>query len=148
VRGRAAQDALLRLVDEDTQAFDALMAAYRMPKTSEDQLAAREQAVEAATRGAIEAPLCVMRAAHGALSVIEAMVEIGNPNSVTDAAVGALCIQTAVMGAYLNVRTNVPGLQDRDFARAALEEGAELQEKTLTQVAAMMRMLDEKLEAA
>jgi glutamate formiminotransferase/formiminotetrahydrofolate cyclodeaminase len=86
-----------------------------------------------------------MRTAHDVLPVLEAMVETGNPNSVTDAAVGALCIQTAVMGAYLNVRVNAQSLADRAFSASVLDEGAELQRKTQALVAALMGRVDGEL---
>jgi glutamate formiminotransferase/formiminotetrahydrofolate cyclodeaminase len=144
-RGRAIQEELLALVDEDTRAFDALMLAYHMPKVTPEQQDARGCAVEAATRRAIEVPLQVMRAAHRALDVLQAMVETGNPNSVTDAAVGALCVQAAVLGAYLNVRINSQGLQDQDFAESTLSEGVNLRGQTQIQVKEIIATVDSRL---
>jgi glutamate formiminotransferase/formiminotetrahydrofolate cyclodeaminase len=114
---------LLALIDEDTDAFNGLMAAFGLPKGSDEEIAARSAAIQAATKEAIEVPLKVMRAAHGSMEVIRAMAEIGNPNSVSDAGVGALCARSAVMGAFLNVKINASGLEDQAYVEKALDEG-------------------------
>ena len=109
-RGKDLHTRLLRLVDDDTTAFDALMAAHRMPHASEAETAARADAVEAATRGAIEVPLDVMAASLDAMAVIAAMAATGLATSVSDAGVGALMARAAVRGAHLNVAINAAGL--------------------------------------
>ena len=126
VRGRAILEELEGLADADSGAFDALMAAFGLPKETEEERAARQAAIEAATQGAVAVPLRTMRAALASMDVLRAMAETGNPNAASDAGVGALCARAAVRGAYLNVQTNVGGLQDRDFAERALAEGAEI----------------------
>jgi glutamate formiminotransferase/formiminotetrahydrofolate cyclodeaminase len=126
-KGKAAYAELLALVDRDTDAFHGIVAARRMPRGTDAEKAARQQAVEAATRQAIEAPLRVMEVSLASMDVLRAMVETGNPNSVSDAAVGVLCARTAVMGAFLNVRINAPGLEDRKAADAYVARGAKLQ---------------------
>ncbi len=125
-RGQYIKDQLLRLVDEDTQAFNTIIEAFRMPKGTEQEKAARQQAIQAATRYAIEVPLQVMEQSAASFDLIRAMVEQGNPSSVTDAAVGALCARAAIHGAYLNVQTNAADLKDKDFVEAVLAKGAKL----------------------
>lgn len=119
-QGQALKDRLLVLVDEDTRAFDAIMQAMALPKSTDPEKAARREAISQATRRAIEVPLQVMETAMHALPLIEAMVDRGNPNSLSDAGVGLLCLQTAVLGAGMNVRINTQGLADADFVEQAL----------------------------
>ncbi len=120
--GQRLKDALLRAVDEDTDAFNAIMAAFGLPKSTEAEKAQRKAAIEAATRRAIEVPLQVVRTALASFALIRQMIEQGNPNSITDAGVGALCARAAVCGAALNVLVNTGGLEDRAFAQAAADE--------------------------
>ena len=112
---KTAYDALLRLVDEDTLAFNSLMNSYGLPKSTEEEKTARSQAIQEATRQAIDVPFRVMKTAYGAMSVIREMAAIGNPNSVSDAGVAALAARSAVMGAYLNVRINAGGFHDKAY---------------------------------
>ena len=116
-RGMALQVRLLQFVDEDTAAFDAIMAAFGMPKGNEAQKAERAAAIQAATLGAMETPLEVAELALASMAVMADMAEQGNPNSVTDAGVGALCARTAVLGAVMNVRVNAADLKDRGEGR-------------------------------
>lgn len=111
--GRRAVAELLDLVDEDTRAFTAVMAAMSMPKGTAEEKAARQVSLQAATLEAARVPLRVAEAAFGAMPLIQRMAETGNPASASDAAVGALCARTAVLGACLNVRTNLPGIKDQ-----------------------------------
>ena len=145
VRGKDLHARLLRLVDEDTTAFDALLTAHRMPRGSEAEIAARDEAVAAATRGAIEVPLAVMAASLEAMAVIAAMAATGLDTSVSDAGVGALMARAAVRGAQLNVAINAAGLADaalRDdyLGRASLiaERAASEEARILAVVAARM----------
>ncbi len=135
-KGKALHQELLRLVDEDTAAFNAIMAAWSAPK---DQ---REAAIQAATVQAIEAPLKVMRAATAALEICDAMAEHGMPASSSDVGVGSLCANLAVKGAGLNVRTNAKDLKDDTQREAFLAEtkvlearAQELEDKVLARVA-------------
>ena len=123
VRGQALKDELLRLVDEDTQAFNRVMAALGMPKATPDEQAARAAALDEANRGAIEVPYRVMKAAYAAFPLLKAMAQDGNPASASDAGVGALCARSAVLGAWLNVRTNLAGLKDPRPVEAWVQEG-------------------------
>ena len=111
-KGKEFQGALLRAVDEDTDAFNGVMAAFRLPESSDEEKAAKAEAIQAATRHAIEVPLGVMEQAVASMEVIGAMADIGQESSVSDAGVGALCARTAALGAELNVRINCGDLED------------------------------------
>jgi len=130
-KGQKLKDELLALVDEDTAAFNGIMAAFGLPKTTDAEKAARTAAIQAATRRAIDVPFRVMQLSCEALPLAVAMAEKGNPNSVSDAGVGALCARAAVQGAYLNVRINVKGFADRAFAEKVVREGAEIEARAL-----------------
>lgn len=121
VKGLALQQRLLFLVDEDTRAFNRIMEAYGLPKGNESEKAARKAAIQDATKFAIEIPQQVAETALEALHVIRAMAEQGNPNSVTDAGVGALCARTAVLGAIMNMRINAADVEDRAWVEARME---------------------------
>lgn len=125
-KGAALQNRLLELVDEDTDAFNGIMKAFEMPKKSEEEKSARSLAIENATKHASMIPLTVMREAFKSFELLEKMVAAGNPNSVTDAAVGVLATRACIRGAYLNVRINVSSLKDRPFAENLIREGATL----------------------
>ncbi len=130
-KGMELQKELLRLVDEDTNAFNKIMAAFDLPKSSDGEKAARKQAIQDATRFAIEVPFKVMQTTFKTFEVIKAMAETGNPNSVSDAGVGALCARSAIMGAYLNVKINAAGLDDKEFASSVLEQGLAIQNQAI-----------------
>ena len=130
-RGKRCHDELLALVDEDTRAFNQVLAAFGLPKETEGERAVRTQAIQDATRGAIAVPLRVMEVAVAAMEVIAKMAEIGNPNSVSDAGVGALCACAAVRGAGLNVRINASGLKDRGYGADALVRAEALERQAL-----------------
>lgn len=129
-KGQQYKKELLRLVDEDTNAFNKIMEAYGLPKNTDKEKAARKQAIQDATKFAIEVPFKVMETAYDSMEVIKAMAEIGNPNSVSDAGVGALCARSAVMGAYLNVQINTKDLEDKAYAQEVLQKGADIEAKT------------------
>lgn len=122
-RGQKLKDLLLRAVDEDTNAFNAIMAAFGLPNHTPEEKTARKAAVQAATRQAIEVPYRVMQQSLESFQLIREMAEQGNPNSVTDAGVGALCARAAVHGALLNVKINAGGLDDKEYARTVVEAG-------------------------
>lgn len=129
VRGRELQDELIHLVDEDTEAFNRIMAVFGMPKGTPEEKAARAAAMEEATLYATQVPLRTMKAAYKTFDVVEAMAEKGNPSSVSDAGVGALAARAAVLGAQLNVRINAAGLKDREKAESLIAEAAEIAKK-------------------
>lgn len=128
-RGQNIKNQLVRLVDADTQAFNQIMEAIKMPKSSDDEKAARKSAMDAATRNAIEVPLKVMETCLASMEVIKEMAVSGNPNSASDAGVGALCARTAVQGAGLNVRINCVGFDDETFVENALKKADDLLNK-------------------
>lgn len=128
-RGQRIKDALLRTVDEDTDAFTLIMDAFGMPKNTPEEKAARKAAIQAGTRKAMEVPFKVMQLAFESLPLLRQMVETGNPNSVTDGGVGALCARAAVRGAYMNIQVNASGLDDKEFVAQILAEGLKMEEQ-------------------
>ncbi|MDZ7342403.1 MAG: glutamate formimidoyltransferase [candidate division KSB1 bacterium] len=115
IHAQQYKDELLRAVDRDTEAFNQVMAAFALPKKSADQMAQREQAVEQATKNACLVPLDVMKNALEVLKLARIVADSGNANAVSDAGVAALTALTAVQGAGLNVKINLPGIKDRAF---------------------------------
>jgi len=145
-KGKRYQEELMSLVDEDTIAFNALMSAYGMPKSSEQEKNERELKIKEATRQAILVPFRVMQVSHDALGVVRAMAEIGNPNSVSDAGVGALAIRTSVMGAHLNVKINMAGLNDTEFAEKILKETERIEKETIEMVDIILEEVNRKIK--
>jgi len=127
-KGQKLKDELLYLVDEDTRSFNQIMEAFGLPKGTPEEKTARTDAIQIATRYAIEVPFKTMQKSFEAMEIIKAMVGIGNPNSVTDAGVGALCARSAVMGAFLNVKVNAAGLKDKLFVEDILKKGTGIEE--------------------
>ena len=144
-KGQKLKDELLFLVDEDTRAFNKIMDAFGLPKGSEDEKHARTAAIQDATRYAIEVPFRTMQKACESFDIIRAMVDSGNPNSVTDAGVGALCIRTAVMGAYLNVKVNGAGFKDIDFLNTILQQAEELVSRARAAEEAILETVIQKI---
>ncbi|MFD1315896.1 glutamate formimidoyltransferase [Namhaeicola litoreus] len=125
-KGQKYKEDLLFLVDEDTNAFNKIIEAIRLPNSNEQEKEERKIAIENATKYAIDIPFKVMKTAFESLSVMKKMVEIGNPNSLSDAAVGALCAKTAIAGAFLNVRINAKDLNDKDFVKEVIEKAGNI----------------------
>lgn len=125
-KGKRVMNELLALVDEDTDAFNCIVAVFGMPKGTDEEKAARAAAMEKATLYATEVPLKTMKSSFRAFEVAGEMAEKGNPNSVSDAGVGALAARAAVQGAFLNVKINAAGLKDRAKAEALVSEAAEI----------------------
>jgi len=144
-RGQRYTQKLVALVDEDTNAFNKIMDAIRLPKGTAEEKAARKQAMDNATRYAIEVPFLVMQTAFNSMEVMKAMAEHGNPASVTDAGVGALCARTAVMGAFLNVKINASGFDDAAFVEKMLAEGNALQEQAIALEAEILAITESKI---
>lgn len=144
-KGQAYKDELLRQVDADTLAFNGIMTAFSLPKGTPEEKAARHEAVQIATKTAIEVPFRVMQVAYNSLDLIRAMATDGNPNSVSDAGVGALCVRAAVLGAFLNVRINAAGYEDKAFVQNVLARGRELETKTIDAEAEILRIVNEKI---
>jgi glutamate formiminotransferase/formiminotetrahydrofolate cyclodeaminase len=146
-QGQQLKDELLRLVDEDTRAFNRVMAALSLPNGTAAEQAARKTELAAANRAATEVPFRVMQVAGQAFDLLEAMARAGNPASVSDAGVGALCARAAVRGAWLNVRINLPGLAERASADAMLRDGERLVELAATREGAVLGILESKLQS-
>lgn len=144
-KGQALKDELLMLVDEDTRAFNQIMDAFGLPKGNDAEKAARNKAIQEATKYAIEVPYRVMQRSFESMEIIKAMAETGNPNSVSDAGVGALAARSAVLGAFLNVRINASGLQDKDFLEKMLSEGVLLQEKAIALESEILSIVNSKI---
>jgi glutamate formiminotransferase/formiminotetrahydrofolate cyclodeaminase len=145
-KGQAIKDELIFLVDEDTRAFNRIMDAFGLPKGNEEEKKARHNAIQAATKYAIEVPFRVMETSFKAMDVIEAMVEKGNPTSVTDAGVGALCARTAVIGAYLNVKVNTMDLEDKAFVEDILNKANEIQLAARQKEDEIVKLVEERLK--
>jgi glutamate formiminotransferase/formiminotetrahydrofolate cyclodeaminase len=143
--GMAVMNELLYLVDEDTAAFNKIMDVFGMPKSTEEEKAARAEAMEVATLYATQVPLRTMKAAYKAFDVVRAMAEEGNPNSVSDAGVGALAARSAVMGACLNVKINAAGLKDRAMAEALVKEAEEIQAAAQRAEAEILAVVESKI---
>ncbi|PWT71934.1 MAG: glutamate formimidoyltransferase [Bacteroidetes bacterium] len=146
-RGQQLKEKLIRLTDEDTQAFNHIMTAMAMPKDSPDEKVARTSAVQAATKLAIEVPYQVLQTAFSSLEVIKTMAEHGNPNSISDAGVAALCARSAVMGAFLNMRINATSYNDKNFVDALLDKGKEIENKAKELETAILKIVSDKIEA-
>jgi glutamate formiminotransferase/formiminotetrahydrofolate cyclodeaminase len=146
-QGMALQKQLLALVDADTAAFNQIMEAYGMPKNDDAAKAARAEAIESATRHAIEVPMQVARTSAAVLPWAAEMVQRGNPNSVTDAGVGAMAARTAVFGAILNARVNAKDLKDRAYAEQVERECSELQATAQAAEAQILQEVDRVLKA-
>ena len=144
-KGRQYKDELLRLVDADTKAFNQIMTAMSLPKGTDEEKAIRKKAINEATKLAIEIPFKVMQISYDSMEVIKAMAEVGNPNSVSDAGVGALCARSAVMGAFMNVRINAAGYDDKDYVNDIIAKGKEIENKAIALEAEIVKVVNEKI---
>lgn len=144
-KGQILKDKLLWLVDEDTHSFNQIMAAFQLPKGSEEEKKARQQAIQDATKYAIEIPFQVMETAFASFEVLHAMADFGNPNSVSDAGVGALCALAAVRGAYMNVKINVGDLKDENFKKEILAKADALVVKAIEKEKEIVAIVDRKI---
>src|SRR5688572_17450503 len=144
-KGQQYKDELLRLVDADTKAFNGIMNAMSLPKGTDEEKAARKSAINEATKVAIEVPFQVMKLSYDSMEVIKAMAEVGNPNSVSDAGVGALCARSAVMGAFMNVRINASGYDDKGFVDDVLKKGREIEAKTKAKEEEILKVVNAKI---
>lgn len=144
-RGQAIQAELMTLVDEDTEAFNRIMAAFGLPKGTDEEKAARMVAIQEATLFATEVPLHTMQASIKVFELCRAMAEEGNPNSVSDAGVGVLAARAAVLGAGLNVKINAGGLKDRAAADRLVGQANALIAQANTAEAEIMKIVEAKL---
>ncbi len=145
-KGQALMKELLWLVDEDTEAFNKIMAVFSMPKSTDEEKAARAAALEAATLYATQVPLRTVKTAYEAFPLVRAMAETGNPNSVTDAGVGALAIRSAIVGAALNVKINAAGLKDRAAAEQLVGEAEALVKAAGKEEAEILAIVESKIK--
>jgi glutamate formiminotransferase/formiminotetrahydrofolate cyclodeaminase len=144
-KGQKIKDELTKLVDLDTAAFNKIMSAFGLPKGTDEEKTARKQAIQDATKYAIEVPFKVMQLSYDSLSIIKAMAEIGNPNSVSDAGVGALCARSAVMGAFMNVRINASGYDDKAFVNDIIAKGKDIESNTITLETEILKIVNDKI---
>lgn len=145
-KGQKIKDELLALVDEDTNAFNKIMNAFGLPKNSDQEKAIRTQAIQEATKYATEIPFNTMEKALASFDVIKAMATTGNPNSVTDAGVGALCARSAVMGAFLNVKINASGLKDKDYVAEIIGKAEAMEQQAKTLEDEILKLVNEKIK--
>ena len=144
-RGQAIMAELLHLVDEDTEAFNRIMAVFAMPKSTDEEKAARSAALQEATLYATQVPLKTMKASLKVFEIVKAMAEIGNPNSVSDAGVGALAARSAVLGAQLNVKINAAGLKNREVADILVAEAEAIAAEAIKLEAETLAIVNEKI---
>ena len=144
-KGQKIKDNLLKMVDEDTRAFNRIMDGFAMPKNTDAEKSARSKALQEATLNAIHVPLQVMKLSFQSFEIIEVMAKEGNPNSVSDAGVGALCARTAIQGAYLNVRINAAGLKDESLKSGLLNEAEDLLQKSFGREKEILDIVQQKL---
>ena len=144
-KGQVLKEELLKLVDADTAAFNKIMVAFALPKNTDDEKNIRTKAIQDATKFAIDIPFKVMQLSYESLSIIKAMAEIGNPNSISDAGVGVLCARTAVMGAFMNVRINASGYSDKKFVNEIIAKGTEIEQKTIALETQILKIVNDKI---
>ena len=144
-KGKTCQDELLRLIDLDTQAFNGIMDAFGLPQKNEDDKQKRKEAIQLATRHAMEIPFRVMQVSYESLEVLMAMAKNGNPNSVSDAGVGALAARSAVLGAALNVRINAGSLEDKEYTTQLLKKVSLLEQLTIELESRILEIVNGKI---
>jgi glutamate formiminotransferase/formiminotetrahydrofolate cyclodeaminase len=144
-KGQYYKNELLKLVDLDTSAFNKIMESFSLPKSTDEEKAARTAAIQAATQYAIEIPFKVMELSFGSMKVIKAMAETGNPNSVTDAGVAALCARTAVLGAFMNVKINASGYNDKAYVSAIIGRGEALEKQAIALETEIIALVSSKI---
>lgn len=145
-KGKHYYAKLLQMVDEDTRAFNRLMDAFGLPKANEDEAQERKKAIQDATRNAMEVPLQVMQLCKDSMEVMKAMAEIGNPNSVSDAGVGTIAALAGVRGAFLNVRINASGLEDKEFVHKIIDKGEQIEQEAIRLEQEILKTVKEKIE--
>lgn len=145
-KGQNYKDALIQLVDEDTNAFKKIMDAFNLPKSTKNEIRIRNQTIQNATKYAIEVPLKVMETAYDSMEVIRVMAEIGMNSSVSDVGVGAACAKTAVLGAFLNVKVNAITLEDKSYAKSVILKGEKLMKKTKILESIILELVESKIK--
>jgi glutamate formiminotransferase/formiminotetrahydrofolate cyclodeaminase len=145
-KGKEIQNKLLLLVDKDTEAFNKILNAYNLPNKTEEETIIRKSAVQEATRDAMLVPFKVMETAFSGFGLIREMVSKGNPNSVTDAAVGALAIRSCIRGAFLNIKVNASGLEDKEFVKELIKKGQAIETEAIIEEEAILKKAEEKIQ--
>jgi glutamate formiminotransferase/formiminotetrahydrofolate cyclodeaminase len=147
-KGQQLKKQLLELVDEDTRAFNRIMEAHKLPKNTEQEKAERKKAIQQATLYAMQVPLRVMEVSFQSMEIIKAMAETGNPNSVSDAGVGALCALTAVKGAHLNVKINAGGVDDKNQVTEILNRAATIEQHAIAMESEILGIVNKTIGAS
>ncbi len=144
-KGKYYHDQLLKMVDEDTDAFNKIMDSFGLPKKTDEEKEIRKQAIENATKNAIEVPLKVMTLCFESMGVMKAMAMTGNPNSISDAGVGAIAALAGVKGAFLNVKINAKSLEDKLYVDEVIKKGKTIQEKSTILQKEILNIVDDKI---
>ena len=144
-KGQSLKDQLINLVDADTKAFNEIMSAFNLPKSTDEEKKKRTQCIQEATKYAIEVPFKVMQLSFESMDLIKTMAMEGNPNSVSDAGVGALCARSAVIGAFMNVRINASGLDDKKFVDEIISKGKLIEKQTIAAETEILSLVNEKI---
>jgi len=144
-KGQSLKDQLINLVDADTKAFNDIMSAFNLPKSTDEEKKKRTQCIQEATKYAIEVPFKVMQLSFESMDLIKTMAIEGNPNSVSDAGVGALCARSSVMGAFMNVRINASGLDDKKFVDEIISKGKLIEKQTIAAETEILSLVNEKI---
>jgi glutamate formiminotransferase/formiminotetrahydrofolate cyclodeaminase len=146
VKGKKYHDTLLQLVDEDTKAYTAIIEAFGLPKATVEEKEKRSEAIQQATKKAMEVPFRIAKTSYESMEVMLAMVKMGNPNSISDAGVGALAARSAVMGASLNVKINAGAIHDKQFAKDLIGKVIEIEQKTKVLESQILEIVERQLE--
>jgi glutamate formiminotransferase/formiminotetrahydrofolate cyclodeaminase len=145
-KGKVIQNSLLQMVDEDTIAFNRIMEAFSLSRKSEEEKKLRETAIQEATKNAILVPLKVMETAFSGFKLIREMIEKGNPNSISDAGVGAIAIRSCIRGAFLNVKINSSGLNDKSFVKDVVEKGEDIEARAIETEEAILKFINANIK--
>ncbi|MDR3227147.1 MAG: glutamate formimidoyltransferase [Prevotellaceae bacterium] len=144
-QGKTFIDALLKKVDEDTDAFNKIMDAFALPKKNDKEKQIRKQKIQQATQYATEIPFSVMQLCYNSMQVMKAMAETGNPNSVSDAGVGALAARSGVLGAFLNVKINASGLDDKIYVQNILAKAQKIADDACKLETEILKIVENKI---
>ena len=139
------KDALMAMVDKDTAAFNKVMAAFKLPKESDDEKAARREAIQSAMKGAAQSPFEIMKASHEIINLAKAVAVKGNQNSITDAGVAALLADAAVKGAALNVKINLSSIKDEQYTNQMASDIVRIESESDALAKQIMEEVNSKL---
>jgi len=145
VNGQKIINKLLKLVDDDTRAFDAIIQAMRLPKSTKQDKVLRKQEIEQATKNAIEVPFMILKEAFASMSILEQMAEKGLESSISDVGVGVACARSAVLGAYLNVKINCQDLEDKAYIEKMLVESEKIKNQAFLKESEILQIVENKI---